>query len=328
MYDEILDEVEELATRMSTARLAQTLEERADALAPGVSGRAAWLCHAGERWEMADDLERAKACFEEAVRDGGEAYVDPRAQLVNVLLDLGETQRADELLVELRRDVAEGKAAPGPVYEFVGEALELHDRLEEALRWFSWGLTSAHREDPEEVDHGCLNGRFRVRRQLGLPHDRYDELCEEIRRGYQADLLDDDKRLLGSPAEDRSVSLVMLYWPAEEFARLLERWPEMAQDYGSAHAEHRSTVERRLRELSEESANVSIGVGNIEEYLEFATGRGDSGAESSTRAGYAAHLGFLGRGAPWPPGRNDRCWCGSGLKYKKCCGALRFAAPE
>jgi uncharacterized protein YchJ len=23
----------------------------------------------------------------------------------------------------------------------------------------------------------------------------------------------------------------------------------------------------------------------------------------------------------WPPGRNERCWCGSGVKYKKCCAA-------
>ncbi|ROO82838.1 SEC-C motif-containing protein [Actinocorallia herbida] len=23
---------------------------------------------------------------------------------------------------------------------------------------------------------------------------------------------------------------------------------------------------------------------------------------------------------PWPPERNDACWCGSGAKYKKCCG--------
>ncbi len=23
---------------------------------------------------------------------------------------------------------------------------------------------------------------------------------------------------------------------------------------------------------------------------------------------------------PWPPERNDPCWCGSGVKYKKCCG--------
>jgi hypothetical protein len=30
----------------------------------------------------------------------------------------------------------------------------------------------------------------------------------------------------------------------------------------------------------------------------------------------------------WPPGRNQPCWCGSGVKYKKCCGAstATFAA--
>jgi uncharacterized protein YchJ len=22
----------------------------------------------------------------------------------------------------------------------------------------------------------------------------------------------------------------------------------------------------------------------------------------------------------WPPPRNAACWCGSGSKYKKCCG--------
>ena len=26
-------------------------------------------------------------------------------------------------------------------------------------------------------------------------------------------------------------------------------------------------------------------------------------------------------GLPWPPQRNQRCWCGSDRKYKKCCGA-------
>src|SRR5699024_4742353 len=24
---------------------------------------------------------------------------------------------------------------------------------------------------------------------------------------------------------------------------------------------------------------------------------------------------------PWPPGRNQICWCASGRKYKKCCGS-------
>jgi hypothetical protein len=27
-----------------------------------------------------------------------------------------------------------------------------------------------------------------------------------------------------------------------------------------------------------------------------------------------------GRRVVWPPPRNNPCWCGSGAKYKKCCG--------
>lgn len=27
-----------------------------------------------------------------------------------------------------------------------------------------------------------------------------------------------------------------------------------------------------------------------------------------------------GRRIAWPPSRNNPCWCGSGFKYKKCCG--------
>ena len=33
-----------------------------------------------------------------------------------------------------------------------------------------------------------------------------------------------------------------------------------------------------------------------------------------------------GETVEWPPGRNQVCWCGSGTKYKKCCGANRVAA--
>jgi uncharacterized protein YecA (UPF0149 family) len=42
--------------------------------------------------------------------------------------------------------------------------------------------------------------------------------------------------------------------------------------------------------------------------------------EASTRSRYAADLARLGRTRPWPPGRNEPCWCGSGRKYKACCG--------
>ena len=71
-----------------------------------------------------------------------------------------------------------------------------------------------------------------------------------------------------------------------------------------------------------------IGDGSVEEYAEFADREGNDPAESATRAAYGAHLGYLERTRPWPPGRNEPCWCGSGKKYKKCCGGLRFPAED
>ena len=326
MLDDLLDEVEDLATEHSDAELAQLLERRAQALEPGAPKRAAWLSHAGERWEMAEDLVRARTCYEEAVRDGGVAWIDPRASLVSVLLDLGDPA-AGPLLDQLRSDLGRGPLR-GPVYEYVGEALELQDRLDEALRWFTSGLTQVARDDPEDVDLGCLNGRYRVRRRLGLPPDRYDELCEERRHTYEDELDLEEEHVAPHPREQPLTQLVALHWPADQFELLVERWPSMRDAYGDDHAEHAGYVERTIRRLSEQGIRMLVGDGEVEEYAEFAAREGNEPAESATRAAYGAHLGYLHRTRPWPPGRNDPCWCGSGTKYKKCCGGLRFPAEE
>ncbi|MFG1883268.1 SEC-C domain-containing protein [Micromonospora sp. NPDC049102] len=42
--------------------------------------------------------------------------------------------------------------------------------------------------------------------------------------------------------------------------------------------------------------------------------------DAAIRAGYAAEVSARPAArVPWPPERNDACWCGSGLKYKKDC---------
>lgn len=321
LLEAISDEVEELHARMPDAALARHLEQRGDTDAPGTFGRAAWLSHAGEYWELAHQPARARSCYERAAQDGGPTWIDPRAQLLGVLFELGEEPRIQALLDDLRRDVRAGRAR-GPVHEFVGEALELNGRLDEALRWYQAGLARA-----EEDDDGCLNGRYRVRRALGLPHDRYDTVCEERRRDALADLEAEVDELSGVPAGRRSATLTLLYWPDAQLELLLARWPAMGEDYGADGIAHRTTVERHLRELAAEGAVVTVGTGSVEEYVAFAERTDRDPADSATRAGYAAHLGFLGSTVPWPPGRNDPCWCASGRKYKKCCGALRFSAP-
>lgn len=319
LIDAIGDEADALMARTPPRRLAPSLEQRAHDLAPGAVGRAAWLSHAGEVWEQAGERERARACYEEAASDGGPAWLDPRASLVSVLLDLGDNPAAEEHLRALRRDLSL-HGARGPVHDFVGEALEEHGRLGEALRWFDAGITYLEREDPDG-DHGsCLHGRYRVRRELGLAIDRYDllaeELREEARSRYDDEALDDlvDARV-------RPSAVTALHWPADQLAGVLSRWPEIAVDYGTDHDAHRRLVEQQLRQLTEHASQVSVADGELDDLLAFAARRLDDPTAASTRAEYAAELARVGRAQAWPPGRNDPCWCGSGVKYKKCCGA-------
>lgn len=320
MFEEILDEVEELGSSLSHAELARLLEGRAHALAPGSPGRAAWLTCAGESWELAGDLSRARTCFEEAVDDGGGSYIDPRAELAAVLLEGGDTQRADDLLTELRRDVEAGRGGEF-VPATVGEALELHGRLEEALTWFNAGLTGAVAEQTGDLDIVCLNGRFRVRRALGLPYDNHDRLTEQRRREYATDLERDG--LLTATAEYRGETVMtVLFWPPAELASLVERWPRLAEHYGSDPVEHRRVVERHLRDLAGDRADLTVSSGSFDEYLAFAGARLDHASEASTRAAYAAHVARLGRTVSWPPADDAPCWCGSGQTYQECCAAL------
>jgi hypothetical protein len=138
---EISDRVDELAIAHDPKALAPLLEQRARDLAPDAPGRAAWLSHAGEYWEIAEEPERALSCYDEALAHGGPTWIDVRASLVGVLLGLGDEPRADALLDELRQDLAKGPLH-GPVQEYVGEKLEAHDRPEDAQQWFSAGVLS------------------------------------------------------------------------------------------------------------------------------------------------------------------------------------------
>ncbi|MGD1053227.1 MAG: SEC-C metal-binding domain-containing protein [Candidatus Dormibacteria bacterium] len=50
----------------------------------------------------------------------------------------------------------------------------------------------------------------------------------------------------------------------------------------------------------------------------------ESSSEGTRRTdapGIAGRGGAIGAGSPRKMGRNERCWCGSGKKYKFCHGA-------
>ncbi|MFI6439751.1 SEC-C metal-binding domain-containing protein [Streptomyces sp. NPDC050759] len=198
-----------------------------------------------------------------------------------------------------------------------------------------------------------LIGRHRVRRGLGEAHDDWDDVADELHarraspvlgRVRPLDELHDPLRLkrmaeagpdaLWAEKEELAAAVdeeeraprgalrtCVLFWPPEEFAQLLERWPTVGDAYGDDHTGHLRQVEHTLRELSDQGAThlavARATVGGLVAHVEEKGGAPDM---PSARSGYAAELARKGEALDWPPARNGPCWCGSARKYKKCCG--------
>ncbi|GAA0903281.1 SEC-C domain-containing protein [Streptomyces thermoalcalitolerans] len=212
-------------------------------------------------------------------------------------------------------------------------------------------------EHPDNFDLETLViGRHRVRRLLGAPHDDWDEVADELHtrrssplpgRTRPLDEMHDPVRLRrfkeegpeALEAEIRELTEAMereeaeraartgllkacvLFWPAEEFALLLQRWPKAAEAYGDDHAAHLRQVERTLRGMSDEGApHLAVGRATVAGLQAHAETDGGSPDAPATRSAYAAELARRGQATAWPPPRNGPCWCGSERKYKKCCG--------
>jgi hypothetical protein len=108
----------------------------------------------------------------------------------------------------------------------------------------------------------------------------------------------------------------------------LTRWPELIAE-GAAkgakdHAEYNRALQRTLQDYADEGATrLFIAPIRIEPFLSWCEQHGKDPAEA--RAGYSATLAQQRDPSliVWPPARNQRCWCGSGRKYKQRCGSAR-----
>ena len=182
MYDQ-LNDIEE---SVPFAEKAERFEQLAEAMAVGENGRASFLVAAGEHWQMRRQYGDARRCFEAALADGGSTGTSPVANLHSLALETGDEETATALLVQLRDLARRGELVPTDCL-FIGENLETHDRLREALRWFTIPLSRLDPTfDQEDLDPYCLLGRLRVRRLLDLPADRYDQVAIALQAEFPA----------------------------------------------------------------------------------------------------------------------------------------------
>jgi tetratricopeptide (TPR) repeat protein len=120
-------------------------------------------------------------------------------------------------------------------------------------------------------------------------------------------------------ALERTAVAAPWFAPAEH-TRALEAWPAFAEETGGLdHAAYSRALDERMRG-GEGRRPVLVDL-TVDEVEAWATEHGWDPGWGLTHAQVAAEAARGGRGRPWPPGRNEPCWCGSGRKHKRCCGA-------
>jgi hypothetical protein len=147
--------------------------------------RAEAFLRAGEQWLLADDPAEAADGFRRAMADGGPVFVDPRVPLARALFQLGRAAEAQAIISRLK---SEGSADPR-ICDMIAELLVERGDLEAALEWattgvrlcLTQGVGPVQQRQPASASELplLLSLRYRIRNDLGLGEDEYDQLLDE-----------------------------------------------------------------------------------------------------------------------------------------------------
>ncbi|WP_306322064.1 MULTISPECIES: SEC-C domain-containing protein [unclassified Streptomyces] len=318
------------------------------------------LLEAASLWEGEQRYDRAVEVYD-VLRAGKCADRDVvDAYRAGALAEAGRVEEFRAAAAELRARHPHDWAS----WLFVAETFESLNELRTTAEWCTAGLahligpgtdltTDLVRHHPQALDQ-LLVTRHRARRALREPHDPWDDVADAAHERrvwslgqdplpldelHDPDRSDEQERRFHEAALERLNSrhtmhtshpanrpTVMLFWPREEFAKVLARWPELSEHYGAFHPEHADILERALRDYSDRGTpRLALAPATLDGLLAHADDTGADPTEGSTRAAYAAALAKSGDSIPWPPPRNGPCWCGSGRKYKKCHGGPAFS---
>ncbi len=280
------------------------------------------LLEAAEAWRMAGRSDRARELLARVIREGGEDGCSARFTLAESYFEDGHVDEAYAELERLAHDAAltEGSCT------FAAELLAERGDLGGALRWYDRAVMRLDPEDLEvlrgpegwmQVSSVMLRGRREVRRRLGLPADATDEIAPLAplqRQPVDVEDLRDHLESGRTPAQVR-----MLVFQRGERAEARRRWPA---EYAAPDEEYYPAAERRWRELAASGVPaIRVVPAIVSQLCRFAEEVGASPTDSEVKARYAGTVAEE-RVIAWPPPRNGPCWCGSGGKYKKCCGRV------
>lgn len=172
------------------------------------------------------------------------------------------------------------------------------------------------------------------------PDSTYDQMAERARRNrsriLQQEMPEAFARLEALPSfgprpeRERLVTpprLAVGWFPASEWAAAIDRWPRLLDDNPADHARYSHEIEARTKRIARAVAGQPLHIAPlaVNDLEDFAAIEGEDPGTAEMRASYAAEVLAQGLAIVWPPERNQPCWCGSGRKYKKCCGPVPVA---
>jgi tetratricopeptide (TPR) repeat protein len=314
---------------------AQVLERavavcRADPEARGWFDLPGLLDELAEVYQELDRVDDALATMQAAIQAGYDGVPDPRCRLAEIMIRAGRTDPAAEIYAQVKADT------PDDVWLYNSAGLEYAAAGDpkRALDWLTEGLRLALDDgDPEN-----LVGQLRALRreqlgELGYELDALDTQAERFltqrphRRPVGDSVPPAPSWPLAGPSRSGTrsrVALSLTWFPADQFDQALRTWPDLSQDWDSTdYSDYTHRLERHLHEIdAARTADLWIAPIQIEPFQRWCQSTHRDPATASARADYAAERTRIG--APelisWPPARNAHCWCGTGRKYKKCCG--------
>ena len=180
LTDDLFDEIEFDAARTGDHRRAALRMNHLAATAEqaGNMSRAEAYLRAGEQWLLADEPEVAADRFQQAMADGGETFADPRAPLARALFALGRPDEGQALISQLDREGNEGARDPRTC-DLVAELLAEQGDMDGALHWATAGADECRRRGDTAELRLLLSLRYRIRHDLGMREDEYDQLLDE-----------------------------------------------------------------------------------------------------------------------------------------------------
>ena len=319
-------------------------------------------------YEIVDEIHqllRAAGRYEEAIEAkqvaiaaGYRSEPDPEADIAECLLAAGRRGEADRLYAELRaRDPEDVWLNNSAAYAYRG----IDDR--EALRWSLDGIdlaisTGDHDQVigqllecaerswdalGEQADHSVIARVEAFQRSWVRPpwtsrwperepqaeqqctHCGWDPSNDPPRARIQSEGPE-----VPTTSQEPSVPVAVAWFPEAEWQEAQRRWPDLLDELPADHSSYSHEIEARTKRITKSLHGTTLHITplTVDGLVSYANQHAEDPGAAESRSGFAAELLRLGKAIRWPPGRNVPCWCGSGRKYKQCCGPAPPAPDE